>query len=111
MLKHETVIPTPAVSHKKLPTSPARQTTVLVLVLGGYGFVGRHTVKALERLNIKVIIGTRGKGKDTANDSERFISLHKALRAADWHDVLDGVDAVINTVGILRDRPVLRASV
>jgi len=102
MSKHEMVTSTPAVSHKTQPTSPTRQKTVLVL--GGYGFVGRHTVRALQRHNVRVLIGTRGKGKSIANDTERFISLHKALRAADWHTVLEGVDAVINTVGILRER-------
>lgn len=102
MSKHKTFISTPSVDNKKLTISPMQQTTVLVL--GGYGFVGRHTVKALKRHGIKVLIGTRGKGRAAANDNERFISLHNAKRAEDWQAALIGVDAVINTVGILRER-------
>ncbi len=75
-----------------------------VLVLGGYGFVGRYTVKALQRHGVHVLIGTRGLDGYTAKPMERYISLHQALTADSWNETLKGVDVVINTVGILRKR-------
>ncbi len=78
--------------------------TKTVLVLGGYGFVGRHTVKALQQHNVTVLTGTRGRAGQALQPNERRVSLHQALRVNDWQATLKGVDAVINTVGILRER-------
>jgi len=83
-----------------------------VLLLGGYGFIGRHTLSALSQLNAKVIIGTRGKKRakryrDAAparRFEQRNIYLHKALSAEDWYHTLIDIDVVINCVGLLRER-------
>ena len=74
-----------------------------VLILGGYGFVGRYTAAALRAKGAHVVIGTRG-GRPANRQSERRVRLHEAIRAADWRKTLDGIDAVINCVGILRER-------
>lgn len=74
-----------------------------ILLLGGYGFVGRYTARSLQAASANVIIGTRG-GRHPQPANERRISLHKATRNTDWRDALNGIDAVINCVGILRER-------
>jgi len=74
-----------------------------ILVLGGRGFIGRHVVRALELRGHAVRIGTRG----NLNDSGLFrrVRMQKMTVAADWHGMLHGIDVVVNTVGILRERP------
>jgi NADH dehydrogenase len=74
-----------------------------ILILGGYGFVGRYTARSLQEKGANVIIGTRG-GRRADHPHERRIRLHHATQTADWVEVLKGVDAVINCVGILRER-------
>ena len=72
-----------------------------VLVLGGYGFIGRHIVKELEGLGADVVIGTRK--KPTTPNECQFI-LHKLGSNEQWHSELENIDVLINTVGILRQR-------
>jgi uncharacterized protein YbjT (DUF2867 family) len=60
-----------------------------VLLLGAGGFIGRHTAAAL-----------RSAGHDVVRSPLRF---QRALRAADWLPGLEGVDAVLNAVGIFRE--------
>lgn len=74
-----------------------------VLVLGGYGFIGREIVEELEKVGANVIIGTRGKHA-RHNPGSRKIILHQIQRAGDWQQHLAGVDVVVNAVGILRQR-------
>jgi NADH dehydrogenase len=82
-----------------------------VLVLGGTGFVGRHAAAALRARGHVVLVGTRKPRKAIAK-------LPPALRDCDlrethfeslttchvWKPLLAGVDAVLNAVGILRER-------
>jgi len=75
-----------------------------VLVLGGYGFIGRHIVNELESLNIPVLIGTRRQTSMLSPQNERHIMLHKLTRINSWEKQLDGVDVVINAIGILRQQ-------
>ena len=89
-----------------------KKATPNILILGGYGFVGRHTATKLTQLNANVLIGTRGKKRakryrDAALAEafeERKICLEKALTAEDWHPALSDIDVVINCVGLLRER-------
>lgn len=83
-------------------TRCANNKAPTVLVLGGYGFIGRHIVQALKHLEVDVLIGTR---KLPARACERQVSLHTlAQRPASCAELLNGVDVVINAVGILRQR-------
>ncbi|MBP6749151.1 MAG: NAD(P)H-binding protein [Xanthomonadaceae bacterium] len=92
-----------------------------VLVLGGAGFIGRHAVAALQRQGCAAIIGTRDPRRrarerttlqaqpgdrpyDSAAPEYREAHLERLLDAEDWTPLLDGVDRVINCVGILRER-------
>ncbi len=79
-----------------------KDTAPKVLVLGGYGFIGRHIVEALEALGADVLIGTR---KLPTRASERQISLHRLVQnPANLDSLLNNVDVVVNAVGILRQR-------
>ena len=73
-----------------------------VLVLGGYGFIGRYTVAALNSYGIKTIIGSRRASTEAMTN--RQIKLHQSICQKAWQPHLEGIDAVINTVGILRER-------
>lgn len=82
-----------------------------VMVLGGAGFIGRHAVAALLKQNYQVIIGSRHpkriekRLKETAHICERRqIRFEEMPYAEQWRCSLQDVDAVINCVGILRER-------
>jgi len=75
-----------------------------VLVLGGKGFIGRHAVEQLVRKGAKVTIGTRSP-KQNGLVPEAEHTLHKAQSREDWHDAASNYDAILNCVGILRQRP------
>ncbi len=75
---------------------------MIILVLGGRGFIGRHVVRALISRGHTVIIGTR----DNLRVDTRFrqVRMQHMTESADWHTLLHGMDTVVNTVGILRER-------
>lgn len=82
-----------------------------ILVLGGTGFIGRHAAAALRARGHAVLIGTR-------NPRRALAKLPPALRDCDlreahfeslttryvWQPLLEGFDAAVNLVGILRER-------
>jgi len=74
-----------------------------VLVLGGRGFIGRNVVSQLQRAGATVIIGSRCKFKPRAVGVRR-IRLHEKQTDLQIKEKLRGIDVVINTVGILRQR-------
>jgi NADH dehydrogenase len=70
-----------------------------VLVLGGRGFIGRHAVAALQAAGHDVSIGSRRHRPGLLPMRlERFEGLDEVLPR------LEGMDAVLNCVGILRER-------
>lgn len=82
-----------------------------VLVLGGTGFIGRHAVVALLAAGHAVVVGSRHPTRSAPRlagvapacewRAVRFECLASAEAAA---PLLAGVDAVLNCVGILRER-------
>lgn len=84
--------------------NPKALSKTTVLVLGGYGFIGRHVVMQLENLGAQVLIGTRRQKSVLSPNNQRTIALHKLSQHPDWRRQLEHVDVVINTVGILRQR-------
>lgn len=74
-----------------------------VLVLGGRGFIGRAIVNALHREGADVCIGTRGQQR--LKPGERPLSLHQLPPKEELLNVLSDIDVVVNSVGILRERP------
>ena len=83
----------------------------VVLVLGGSGFIGRHAVTALLVRGAQVIIGSRQPGRIDRKLPEgaltclrRQARLEELQTPDDWAAALEGIDAVVNCVGILRQR-------
>ncbi|WP_066261996.1 NAD-dependent epimerase/dehydratase family protein [Hydrogenophaga flava] len=61
-----------------------------VWLLGASGFVGRHVARALHDAGHTLVSRPR-------------VDMARATAAEDWLPYLSGVDAVVNTVGVLRD--------
>lgn len=88
-----------------LPGKPPR-----VLVLGATGFIGRHVVQALTAQGMEVT-GVRrapppalpGSGGPAAI-TWKHLRLHTICQPDAWREHLQGMDVVINCVGILRQR-------
>jgi uncharacterized protein YbjT (DUF2867 family) len=70
-----------------------------ILICGASGFIGRHLAESLRQAGHTVICGVRNPAVpdditvDFAKDSQKEI----------WLPRLTGIDAVINSVGVLRD--------
>lgn len=82
-----------------------------VLVLGGAGFIGRHAVAALLARGHDVIVGSRqperaGKrlGASAQGCERQQLRFEHMTQAEPWRHCLRDVDAVVNCVGILRER-------
>jgi nucleoside-diphosphate-sugar epimerase len=73
-----------------------------VLVCGARGFIGRHLVSALEAAGHAVLRGISGRPQAP---EERQLDFVHDLDPVVWRARLDGVDAVFNAVGVLRDAP------
>jgi NADH dehydrogenase len=81
------------------------------MVLGGTGFIGRHAAAALRARGHTVVIGTRHPKRAPAKlpaglrDVElREIHFESLTTRYIWKPLLGDVDAVVNAVGILRER-------
>ena len=61
-----------------------------ILILGAGGFIGRHVASALRRAGHEVVAGK--------------VDFVRALTPEEWRSALSGIDAVINAVGIIRER-------
>ncbi len=71
-----------------------------VLVLGGRGFIGAHAVAALRAAGHEVRVGSRRQGAGLST-----CHLERLRTVPDVLPLLAGADAVLNCVGILRERP------
>ena len=76
-----------------------------VLVTGAYGFIGAHIVAALVAGGHEVICAVREARVDSRFPSLVAIAcdMNRDVRIEDWLARLDGIDAVINVAGILRE--------
>lgn len=85
-----------------LPEELAKARTVLVL--GANGFLGRHIMAALKEQGHSVIAGVR-KLPTASDPGITYIETDfaKGLETRDWLSVLEGVEVVINAVGLLRE--------
>lgn len=80
---------------------PDRATTVLVL--GGNGFIAGHLIATLRQRGCRVLRGVRRHGGRALGDDERPCDFVTMTAPEQWRDALDGVDAVVNAAGILRE--------
>jgi uncharacterized protein YbjT (DUF2867 family)/uncharacterized membrane protein YphA (DoxX/SURF4 family) len=77
-----------------------------VLVTGGLGFIGREVVAGLLRAGHRVRIAGRPGRAQAVPPGVDFVGCDfgRDLAAADWCPRLEGIDAVVNCAGILRER-------
>ncbi len=76
-----------------------------VMLLGAGGFIGRYILTELLAAGDEVTATVRSVGSlDQAFPSVRFIEidLAKSTDKATWHPLVEGVDCLINTAGVLR---------
>lgn len=78
---------------------------MIVLLTGATGFIGRHLAEALAASGHKVVCAVRDPSRP---GDPRFdyvcADFTRDFDAADWLPRVTGVDAVINAVGIIRER-------
>jgi uncharacterized protein YbjT (DUF2867 family) len=77
-------------------------------VLGGTGFIGRHAVAALHAAGATLLIGSRHPAQHQGAypfAEMRAVRFEQLLQPEAWAPLLEGVDVVVNCVGILRQRP------
>ena len=75
---------------------------MVVLVLGASGFIGSAVVDALRAAGHRVIEGTRR--KTAVSEDTVAVDFTRDFDTATWRSKLHGVEAVVNAVGILRER-------
>jgi NADH dehydrogenase len=78
-----------------------------VLVLGGTGFLGRHVVAALDARGHEVIVGSRRPAPADAHPDappRRVVRFEDLTEPSRWIPVVEDMDAVVNCVGVLRER-------
>src|ERR687886_2301826 len=79
-----------------------------VLVAGAYGLIGSHVAARLHAEGHRIV----GAGRSPESARRRWphydwieADFRKLTRPEDWMAALDGVDAVVNCVGVLQDSP------
>ena len=81
------------------PITARLDGTRSVLVLGATGFLGGHCVDALARAGFRVVCGSRNRAGGSCHDHVR-IDFERDTTVAAWTQRLEGVDVVVNAVGI-----------
>ena len=76
---------------------------MVVFVTGANGFIGGAIVDALRAAGHRVIEARRHRGDARAEDTIE-VDFTRDFDPATWRPRLAGVDAVVNTVGIIRER-------
>ncbi|QWP78293.1 NAD(P)H-binding protein [Lysobacter sp. K5869] len=89
--------PAPA-SAPRIDASPQKTA----LVVGANGFLAGYLIASLRRHGWRVLRGIRDGGRALRED-ERRADLARMTSPRDWREALQGVDAVVNAAGILRE--------
>jgi uncharacterized protein YbjT (DUF2867 family) len=85
---------------------PSRSLAIVILITGGSGFIGRAVARALAQAGHQVVCALRdpaGPGAAALPCRPIPADLERDLRPEDWLPRLQGVEVVVNTVGILRE--------
>jgi uncharacterized protein YbjT (DUF2867 family) len=79
---------------------------LVILLTGAGGFIGCHLVRALVAAGHEPVCAVRNPAASARNPTLRYIQADftRDFNASDWLPRLAGIDAVVNTVGILRER-------
>ena len=75
-----------------------------ILLTGATGFIGRHVAARLRADGHRVIEGVSPRRRPSGPD-QCAMDFSQDLSASVWLPRLDGIDAVVNAVGVLRDSP------
>jgi NADH dehydrogenase len=82
-----------------------------LLILGGSGFIGRHAVAAAIERGHEIVIGSRSPQRvdrkllpNSRGSRAIVVHMERLIDAASWLPLIDPVEAVVNCVGILRQR-------
>jgi uncharacterized protein YbjT (DUF2867 family) len=90
-------------SFTRMLQAEQKDEAMRILVLGGAGFIGRHAVAAISRRGHNVVVGSRFAASDRKNATAR-LRLHESTSTEVWAPIVKEFDAVLNCVGILRER-------
>ena len=76
-----------------------------ILLTGASGFIGRNLLARLLHAGHTVVCVVRTPPKSSSDERVSFVGIdfNKAVSPAAWTPALDGVDVVVNAVGILRE--------
>ncbi len=83
------------------PLSPESASSRVALVVGASGFLAGFIISALREAGWRVLLGVRV--ARNGDPGERICDFNQLRTARDWAPLLDGVDAVVNVAGILRE--------
>ena len=76
-----------------------------VLLLGATGLVGRRLAEVLGKAGHELVLGVRDRAKAPDGAEVVEVDFARDHDAADWLPRLEGIDAVVNAVGILAEAP------
>lgn len=76
-----------------------------VLLLGGTGLIGRRLAEWLAGAEHAVVLGVRDRARAPEGMEAVEVDFARDHAAADWLPRLEGVDAVVNAVGIIAPAP------
>lgn len=74
-----------------------------IFLLGASGFIGSRLARALKSRGHHVVCATRGHSPDDACARHVAVDLARDHDPASWHERLEGLDAVVNAVGIFKE--------
>lgn len=76
-----------------------------VLLLGGTGLIGRRLAELLAGAGHAVVLGLRDRARAPEGMEAVEVDFARDHAAADWLPRLEGIDAVVNAVGIIAPAP------
>jgi uncharacterized protein YbjT (DUF2867 family) len=76
-----------------------------ILLTGASGFIGRHILAALQQDGHEILACARRPHPSTPNTRWLAMDFNRVPTVGDWLPHLAGVDAVINSVGIIAEQP------
>lgn len=77
-----------------------------ILLTGAHGFIGSHLVEALLADHHRLVCPVRTITRNAFNDPQATfvpIDFARCVRPEDWLPLLDGIELIINTVGMFRE--------